>query len=361
MIQGKILFYNSSNGAGKVITQNEEVFDFSAENWKGFEVLPDAKVEVEVELKDGQVVSIRATEESVAEASRRNSTLKPTFSVLECIRIYFEPIDFLMDKPPEVVNTKEQLDFFKTRRFLLTAYNDLKSIDASLHKDKYLIDMLDKIENLYKSYKVIQSHAKQKKLAFEVIFLRSQPEYLKFIKYKEQCLSRISALTHQEETLFPKIKEKENQLKNLKKEGKEGKETLEALEQEIKKIKKMYVDTIHDNAELGEELLNMNDLKNLYTEEYYSEFILEFTNTANRYLESISKILNYKTYAFDSVLWKRARLSKSINDFFSEANIDGEYSTATFLRYYLNTLDKSKLSDEQKELFKLLTYLESLE
>jgi archaellum component FlaC len=361
MPNGKILFYNSSNGKGKVITENEEVFDFSADNWKGFEVLPDVKIEVVVEIKDGAVVSLRATEESVANESRKNSSLKPTFSVSECIRTYFEPIDFLMDKPPAVVNTNEQLDFFKTRRFLLTAYNDLKSIDSSLHKDKHLIDMLDKIENLYKSYKVIESHAKQKKLAFEVIFLRSQPEYLKFIKYKEQCLSRISALTHQEEALFPKIKEMETNLKKLKNDGKSEKSELERLEQEIKKVKKMYVDTIHDNAQIGEELLNMSDLKNLYTEQYYDEFIYEFGNASNKYLESISKILNYKTYTFDSILWKRARLSKSINDFFDEANIDGEYSTATFLRYYLNTLDKSKASDDQKELFKLLDYLESLE
>ena len=77
-----------------------------------------------------------------------------------------------------------------------------------------------------------------------------------------------------------------------------------------------------------------------------------------KYKDMIAKILNYKAYDFDAYLWKCAVKSKPISDYFKSSRIKGTYSTETFLRYYLKTLDTDKVRSEQEGLFKLLEYFE---
>ncbi|MEA2111740.1 MAG: hypothetical protein U9P71_06805, partial [Campylobacterota bacterium] len=43
------------------------------------------------------------------------------------------------------------------------------------------------------------------------------------------------------------------------------------------------------------------------------------------------------------------------------SQIKGEFSSKTYLKYYLDSLDREKASDDQRELFKLYRYLEELE
>ncbi len=63
-------------------------------------------------------------------------------------------------------------------------------------------------------------------------------------------------------------------------------------------------------------------------------------------------------FLFDRMMWEKASSSKIIDRYFQEANISYPYSCLTFLRYYLKTLNKAKLTTENKELFDLLEYLE---
>ena len=102
----------------------------------------------------------------------------------------------------------------------------------------------------------------------------------------------------------------------------------------------------------------MVDIKALYTKKYYRDFERELSILKVKYKDMISGILNYKAYDLDVSIWKNASKSRMIQEFFKDAGIKGGYSTKTFLHYYLGTLDKSKIKDEQEELFKLLEYLE---
>lgn len=92
---------------------------------------------------------------------------------------------------------------------------------------------------------------------------------------------------------------------------------------------------------------------------YFQEFDKKLSILQVKYKDMISRILNYKAYDFDSYLWKNAVRSKSIKEYFKASGIKGTYSTETFLRYYLKTLDKDNLKEEQEELFKLLHYFEN--
>lgn len=366
-MKGRILFYNSQTGQGKVILQSGEKIDFSAELWDDFDTMPETGATVECDVKGGVIQGMRSEASPMDEPQEEEAPHVPptpinphgpTFSVEQTLSNYFKPIDYLIGEPPEVVNTRHQLDFFLIRRFLMTAYNDLRGLDSTLHRNRDVKEKMDEIQELHKAYQTVKDRVEKSKLAFEMIFLRSQPEYLKFIRYKEQCLNRISTLSQMEESLFPDIQKKEEQLKKLKPKEEEKRHKLE---EELKSLRRHYVDAIHENAGLAEELNTMDDIKTTYTEKYFDAFVKELLKRGAEYMKVLAKILNYRAYDFDQLIWQHAAKSKMIREYFANASIKGSYSTLTFLRYYLQSLDKDKAGAEQKELFKLQEYLEKLE
>lgn len=369
-MEGRILFYNDQTGQGKLILQSGEKLDFSADVWDDFETAPKAGGLVVCTMEGEALKSVKAAgsspvEEKEAEEPRESEpkpvktvSSKPTFSVEETLTNYFQPVEFLIGEPPEVVNTREQLDFFLVKRFLMTAYNNLRSLDPALYEQKEVREKADELQRLHKAYQTVQSRVETPKLAFEIVFLRSQPEYLRFIRHKEHCLSRISALTQVEESLFPDIRKKEEELAKIPRDQEEKKN---ALEQELKNIRRHYVEAIHENASLSEELVTMDDLKTTYTEKYYDLFVGQLHQQGAYYLNVLGKILGYRAYSFDKLVWQNAEHSKPITEYFRQGGIVGGYSTLTYLKYYLKTLDKGKIDKEHKDLFKLLGYLETRE
>jgi len=367
-MKGRILFYNPQTGQGKVILESGEKIDFTADLWDDFNTMPETGATVECDVVGGVIKGLAASSLPMEEPEEEVDTSPvpptpinphgPTFTVEQTLNNYFKPIDYLIGDPPEVVNTKNQLDYFLVRRFLMTAYNDLRSLDPSLHRNTRVKEKLDEIQELHKAYHTVKDRVEKAKLAFEMIFLRSQPEYLKFIRYKEQCLNRISTLSQMEESLFPDIQKKEEALKKLKPSQEEKRK---ALDDELKSLRRHYVDAIHENAGLAEELSTMEDVKVTYTEKYFDQFVRELLQRGGEYMKVLGKILNYRAYDFDQLIWQHAEKSKMIREYFTNASIKGSYSTLTFLRYYLRSLDREKMSEEQKELLKLQSYLEKLE
>ena len=246
-MDGRILYYNPQTGQGKLILKSQEKMDFSADLWEDFDVMPAAGKLVSCSITKGELKSItpvsfedevdgvelkkvfHATldiddtfeDPSIDDEEQPKAPLsqqKPTFSVCETIEHYFKPIETFIGRPPEVVKTTSQLDFFLIERFLMTAYNDLKALDSAMHNNTEIKKLIEDIRQLKKAYNTLSARLESPKLAFEMIFLRSQPEYLQFIRYNEHCLSRISVLSKMEESLFPDIQAKEEELKkNTKK------------------------------------------------------------------------------------------------------------------------------------------------
>jgi hypothetical protein len=370
-MQGRILYYNTRTGKSKLILKSNNKMDFTADKWNDFDQFPSAGSLVTCEIVDGVLVSIYSDPLHIPGQTPNqgsdNQSLQPqplpaghssTFSVKETLEIFFKPIVSFIGEPPETIQTSKQLDFFLVKRFLMTAYNDLKGMDTSLHNNTKIKKILDEIHELQKAYKQVDSKLSKPRLAFEMIFLRSQPEYLQFIKYKEDCLNRITILGKIEESLFPDIQAMEDRLKVMPAE--EFKER-ELIEKDLKSLKRHYVDTIHENAEIFEELSNMEDLRGLYVKKYSETFFIELSKIGGTHLETLRSILNYRAYSFDSLIWEHAAKSKIIREFLLSSQIEGEYTTLTFLQYFLRTLNKDNLNAEQSELLELESYLVDIE
>ncbi|MCW8838232.1 MAG: hypothetical protein OQJ77_02530 [Thiovulaceae bacterium] len=362
-IKGRILFYNPQIGEGKLILDTKEKINFTVDVWDDFDIGPESNILVECDFEEDVLKSIKAsqpnstkTENNFQEKNEKmffDEQSGPRYSVSETLKNYFSHIEDVIGEPPEIINTKAQLDYSLSKRFLLTAYNNLKGLDPSLHEHKDIKEKISTIEDLHKAYNSVTEKMDVPHLAFEMIFLRVQPEYIQYQKKKEKCLNTIPTLTKLINSLEPELKKGEENLKVIRNDR-----IKTDLKNKLKKIRGRYVDAIHERACLSEELSEMKDIKAIYTEKYFHDFDRELSALQLKYKDMISRILNYKAYDLDVSIWKNASKSRMIQEYFKDAGIKGGYSTKTFLRYYLDTLDKEKVKDEQEELFKLLDYLE---
>jgi hypothetical protein len=378
-MKGKILFYNSQNGEGIIIGEDKKKYKFSAMEWEDFDSLPNPEQAVVMQLDGGAVTAVEPIKEVVknegslrdeghihldeekpkkpskSEKSHLNTHdgIKATLSIEECLDNFFEPVEYLVGDPEEYLGFPKY-DYFQMKRFMMTAYNDLKDLDPMLHNDSELKELLEELTSLAKAHESIMQKLSRKKLAFEMVFLRNQPEYVRFIKSKEDSLNRMTVLNKVEESIFPEIRAKEKELRAL---GDVSFGQREMLENELKDMKKRYVDAIHESASISEELSTMADLKSVYMEMYFNAFVREFDERAEYYIGVIEESLGVKTFDFDRQLWQKAARSKAVKEYFASANIKGGYSTLTFLSYYLKHLDSDKLNDEQRGLMGLLEYL----
>ena len=102
----------------------------------------------------------------------------------------------------------------------------------------------------------------------------------------------------------------------------------------------------------------MKKALNQFKQEFQEEFILEYMQEAKKYDYFLREQLNGYAYEFDKKMWEAAETSSAIRSFFKRANIDDDFSSKTFLKYFIKGLDETKFSKEHKRLYSLLEYLE---
>jgi CheY-like chemotaxis protein len=359
-MEGKITFFNQQEGKGKVLTRQKKVYHFDMDAWVDFDNLPNTGILVEFFVnKEGEVEKISAVEghENSDGSAGGLEALKTT---TECIDEYFSDIKNLIGKYSNTLNVEKELDFFKMKRFLLTAFNDLFELDNGLADNK-LEARRNELLSLQTKYSEFRRAARfPLGYAFEKIFLEHQPNYMKILKKKESILQKMSAYALKEKPLQFEIERKEKELETLEKEGKKGSETYQKKDEVLKSLRRQYVDILHYVSNQKETLVLLSRQIDNFQKLHFKSFVKDF-EPLMRFLDAkLIKILNVKAYYFDSMMWSRAKNSMIIRQFFIDSGIEGTYSSKTFLKYFLRTLDKEKLNESNKELVNLLKYLESL-
>ena len=72
------------------------------------------------------------------------------------------------------------------------------------------------------------------------------------------------------------------------------------------------------------------------------EFFPKFNDLKKTNLLKLKKIINTKLFYFDKILWYNASQSDLIIKFFETSDIKGDFSTKTFIQYFLKNVDISK-------------------
>jgi len=223
---------------------------------------------------------------------------------------------------------KPTINYILLKPFIDNAISFLSKID-----DKLLNGLLLKLYRDVKSLEEFYSQLKEKTKYPEVIFyqeyLETIPEYRKLRdEYENQ-----KALL---EELNSKIQRYEEQLKRLNKD-----------DEQYKKTNRMYVDSLHKYSKIKENFENVKNRLKIFEDAKRNEFLKEFEKTRDEELSKLEEILNIKLFYLDKLLWDKAKKSFDIKKFFSQANIDGDFSTKTFIKYFLKNIDTTKSKNKE--------------
>lgn len=267
---------------------------------------------------------------------------------------FFSSLQNTVDKYKDyqLQSDEEILDYFKMKRFLFTAFNNILELDSSL-ADGTLMEMYRNIQEVNGIHDTYKKSYMYPKIAFSNIFL-------KYTKYKE-AKARLQRNIKEMDGIKGSLSIMESDIKyNLQKiaEAESNETNAEDLKFELKRAKRHYVDSIDKMGTLREENDILIPITNEYFEVFFENFTQKFENSYQKNIKAIIAVLDSMAFFFDRLMWERASYSRIIRRHFKEAGVTYPYSSLTFLRYYLKTLDKNKLNQENRELFELLEYLE---
>jgi hypothetical protein len=213
-------------------------------------------------------------------------------------------------------------------RFVQTAMENLKSIDTKIYSG-LVGKLFNDCQRLY-TYKI--KFAKLNRNASVVYrrnFLSTLPEYVTLkVKY--------DVLTAQESAFKSNASTTDSKLAQLENDGK-------ANSNQYKNVKKSNVDALH-NASTTREQISVLTLKIQNIESHlFTSFEQIFNKKIENCLLELRKCINAKMMFLDKLLLKFTSESKSIQAFFKNANIEGEFDIKNFIKYYMRNIDTSKV------------------
>ncbi|MCD6172928.1 MAG: hypothetical protein J7J96_03935 [Sulfurimonas sp.] len=406
---GKILFFNANDGNGIIITSRKEKINFNIQEWNDFDTMPSLGLEVCFKYENSQALLITSSingdcedepvsqniidkieeeenpeedcetleEENLStqatdntenqiedinniddiqeELGEREESVTVTLNLSKAVSNYFDIIEKNINKRAIYNKVEGKLDYLLIRRFLWTTFNNLSEIDLHIitPKIKILSDDLKAMASIYDDFIIKTKHPP---LAYNEVFLSCQAEYQKIKDGAEKTIERLNQLKGTEKHVGSILKIKKEELDTHIKT-----EEFDLLKNEFKSLNGAYVDIVHMMAELDERYKYDKELLINFEKEYRDDFYKLFNVAEVKYKKSIVNILSAQAFMLDSQLWQKAKTSKAIKAHFHEAGINGEFNTRTYLKYYLNSQDTSKLTNDNKKLLELYNYLSSIQ
>jgi hypothetical protein len=294
-------------------------------------------------------------EDMKEEIGPREESVTVTLNLHNAVENYFNIIEDNITKRNSYKKAPGRLDYILVRRFIWTTFNNLSEIDLHIitPKVKSLKDDLKAMSSIYDDF---VKKIKYPPLAYNEVFLACQAEYQNIKDGTEKTIEKLDQLRGSEQVVGTILKVKKVELEqNIQSEE------FDMLKDNFKSLNGSYVDIVHMMAELDERYKHDMELLTNFEQEYRSDFYELFESAAIKYKASLVDILSAQTFMLDQKLWQEAKSSKAIKANLHKAGITGEFNTKTYLKYYLDSQDTSKMSTESKKLFDLYKYLSSLD
>lgn len=278
--------------------------------------------------------------------------IKVTMTIQASILQYFSQAQNVLKVFDKYLNRHRELDFLKMRRFLHTTYNSLSEVDHHF-KSKRIIKLYENMENVSKVYDDFATKCITGVRSYHVVFLQQQDRYALFETLLQHNLDEIAFLREQA-TGFKKSVQRDKEA--LEKTPKHS--TLyDQKESEFKLLKRRENSVIVRIGEVKEQNEILTEVLTDFRETYQTQFLLMYEKFTQSIQPKLLSILNAMAFEFDVEIWLQANTSDIIKSFFQTAENHEMINSKTYLSYYLKGFDKSKMRTEQKELQKLLDYL----
>lgn len=353
-LSGTILFYDEIREEGVIITSEEDEYPFTISEWKDTEHLPCSELNVtfiETEAKASQI-TVCDVQKSVPQKGEFDDIALTTEAA---IKHYFKKTNEQLKKFSEYESITKTVDFQKLRRFLMTTYNNLIDIDFKL-KESNLSTLHRDLMVLSSLYDSFTQKSKYIKRAFHDLFLNRHDEFTAAQNKLEA--NKLSISKHN--TNIDSAENAIEKLEHIANKTPTTSENYPVIQLKLSRAKAIAVDEIHQKRTLEEENLKLIQFIDMIINENEETFAVKYMAEAKIFDQKITQLLNKIAYQFDMFLWKTARNSESVKNFFQQSNIKGKLSTLSYLKYYLQSLNNENLSSENKSLIELVPYLESL-
>jgi len=350
-----------------IVDKNKKQYSFSLEDGVGFDLYPNVGEEVEFGLNNNEIFFVepinkkkeilhtkieeKNTKEKITKQIKIDIPLDK--SIEDCLENYFEEVISVVYKYEAEFEEGEQLDFLMMKRFLNTAYNNLKDMDSTF-MDEYVLELRSDLRVLESVYQKFHKKNTTPEIAYSSIFLEQQKLYQSYKKRIETNISELYALQSSVKSLEYKIQDINDEIKILS-----NSIVIDSKIQDLKRYKRYHVDSIHRGANIKDENIRLKKAMSQFEEKFKKKFVLVYKEEAKKYDSYLREQLDGYAYEFDKKMWESAETSNAIRGFFKRANIEEEYSSKTFLKYFIKSLDSMKFSQEHKRLNMLLEYLES--
>jgi len=283
--------------------------------------------------------------------SQKEVSVSLTLNLSKAITNYFETIDIEIKKRTAYKKANGRLDYLVVRRFLWTMFNNLIDLDLNMMtpKVKALSGDLKLVSNVYDD---LITKVKHPNLAYEEVFLSCQSEYIKIREGAQKTIEKLNALKNNEKYIGEALKVKKAELqKNI------NPDEFELLTDTFKSMNGAYVDVVHMMAELDERYKHDMKLLVEFEKEYKKDFYELFETASLEYKRQLRDILSAQAYILDAELWREAKGSVSIKKQLQNSGVRGSLNTKTYLQYYLNGFEESKMTEETKRLYRVHEYL----
>lgn len=349
---GYLVALNSKTKRGTIEqAHNKRRYEFDLRVWQGQidELTPNREVEFDLS-NTKEVLFVKP------KAIKKNYEIHQTKSIKDCIYDYYGGVENLIKHYKDEITSKKELDFLRIKRFLFTAYNDLFELDSTI-PNLALTNLKSELTALDKAYEAfIKKASYPPQYSYEKIFLAKQIEYVKNEELIQTTQSVIKSASLQQASMGEVLKKLEEQFANRRDYSSAS--YLQA-QSYLKNFRKKYVDLLHYLSLQKEKLAKSTKAKEEFYDKFFEPFLKSYLPMIKEFKADFIKLLNIKAFDLDFLLWQRARGSLSVRRFFIEAGITGTYSSKTFLKYFLRSLDRTKIRQETQSLFDLLKYLEA--
>ena len=240
---------------------------------------------------------------------------------------------------------KNNIDYFKIRRFLVTATTNLLELDRTI-RSGVLDALITDVEYMYSYYENILVDTKYNLIIMEKHFLKTYTPYIEIKEQLEDNMRRKELYESQE-------KKSRATMTELEQIAKLNREQMEA----YKVAKRQNVDAIHYSQEARELVSYLYEQEKSLKSRFINTFDEKFEEAKNSVLTSLIDIINNTYYCLEQTLWHYAENSQSVKRFFRVSQIKGDFSLRTYIDYYLKGISNTSSSQEVKDLHEVLKAL----
>lgn len=300
-----------------------------------------------IEQIKGKIIEFATTRED-----RKNQPEAQNLGMEESIDLFFKRFNDELRKAHQK-QIKKKMDFSIMKTFLYTAYNNFNDFDPKFDDT----DLKLAKRNLEKAMKLKRDL--ERKLAcslednYEMVYLNQQADYVHLKNEYEESIRKIQKYRDSLALLTRQIEEFKEDIKTLNKQSEE----YAAVDKQLKEVNKKHVDRVHHIAELKQTIDSLDDQIEAYKAKHFDEFKTVFLSKTDKIKDDITESLNFAAYAFDKEIWRRAKQSRPVRDFFAESKITGLFSSKTYLEYYSGSIDGAITSQQNKKILKYLNEL----